>query len=277
MLRRSLGAVLAALLTTALLTTPPAAATTTDLAGTVALSNCSGSLVRPADAPEDAPALVLSNGHCLARGFPQPGQVIVDEPVRRTFTLLAADGAELTRLTSTRLLYATMTGTDIALYRLADSYADIERAHGVRARVLAEAGPEAGTRIGIPSGYWKRTYTCSVDDTVHELREAGYTWQHSIRYTPACDTIGGTSGSPIVDVATGQVVGVNNTGNTEGQRCTLNNPCEVAEDGEITVRKGASYGQQTFRLPACLSAMSELEPDLPRCDLPGVSRRAVPA
>lgn len=59
---------------------PAAAATSPDatgvrakavtFAGTVALSNCSGSVVRaPSSLPGD-PALVLSNGHCLETGFP---------------------------------------------------------------------------------------------------------------------------------------------------------------------------------------------------------------
>ncbi|NEE57434.1 serine protease, partial [Streptomyces sp. SID8455] len=42
-------------------------------AGTVALSNCSGSVVRSPDSAPTDPALVLSNGHCLETGFPGPG------------------------------------------------------------------------------------------------------------------------------------------------------------------------------------------------------------
>src|SRR3546814_2272200 len=59
----------------------------------------------------------------------------------------------------------------------------------------------------------------------------------SVRYTSSCNTIGGTSGSPVIDDATGKVVAVNNTGNEDGARCTVNNPCEVAENGTVTVRR----------------------------------------
>ncbi|MFC3898738.1 hypothetical protein ACFOWZ_45345 [Lentzea rhizosphaerae] len=33
--------------------------------------------------------------------------------------------------------------------------------------------------------------------------------------------------------------GVHSTGNDSGEQCTANNPCEVAADGTVTVRKGA--------------------------------------
>ncbi|MBK1785169.1 S1 family peptidase [Prauserella cavernicola] len=269
MFRRPLGALLAALLTFALVNAAPAsAAPAVDLAGTVALSNCSGSIVHLAGTPATAPALVLSNGHCLEEGFPAPGEVIVDQPSQRSFTLLAGDGAELGTVPATKLLYATMTGTDASVYQLGLSYAELERTHGVTALELAEQRPSAGSDITVASGYWKQTYSCSVDGFVHELHEGDYVWDDSIRYTPECETIGGTSGSPIVDVATGEVVGVNNTGNENGERCTMNNPCEVAGDGAVTVREGINYGQQTYDLYGCLTAGNEIELGRPACELP---------
>ncbi|PXY31191.1 S1 family peptidase [Prauserella muralis] len=270
-----LGALLAALFTLSLVTAAPAHAKTIDLAGTVALSNCSGSVVELAGTPDTAPALVLSNGHCLESGFPRPGEVIADRPSQRTFALLGGDGRELGTLRAERLLYATMTHTDVSLYRLDVSYADLKRAHGITPRVLATSGPAPGTGITVASGYWKRTYTCAVDGFAHELHEGGYVWRNSIRYTRACDTIGGTSGSPIVDTATGQVVGVNNTGNTEGGRCTMNNPCEVDEQGRVTVRRGANYGQHTEGLYGCLTRANDPAFDAPACTLPKPPAAAV--
>ncbi|PXY34284.1 hypothetical protein BAY59_01680 [Prauserella coralliicola] len=268
MFRRPLGVLLATIFTFALVTAPPASAETVDLTGTVALSNCSGSVVRLAGAPATAPALVLSNGHCLEEGFPQPGEVIVDRPSQRTFTLLAGDGREVTTLRATKLLYATMTGTDASVYQLGTTYADIQRDHGIAPLELSEERPGAGTGITVASGYWKKTYACSVDGFVPELREGGYTWRDSIRYTPECQTIGGTSGSPIIDTASRQVVGVNNTANENGDRCTMNNPCEVGANGQVTVRHGAKYGQQTYRLYGCLTPASEIELERPACTLP---------
>jgi hypothetical protein len=228
-------------------------------AGTVALGNCSGSLVRGPRSRDGDRALVLTNGHCLETGMPKGGEVIADRPSTRTFRLLDAGGdRELGTLTATRIEYATMTDTDVAVYRLGTTYERIRRRYGISPLRLSLAHPRAGTPIRVVSGYWKKVYSCKIDAFVHRIREAGWTWKDSIRYTAGCDTVGGTSGSPILDARTRRVIGVNNTGNENGERCTLNNPCEVAEDGTVTVRHGTEYGQQTYLLARCLGAGSEV-------------------
>ncbi|MFI0369862.1 trypsin-like peptidase domain-containing protein [Actinomadura sp. 1N219] len=224
-----------------------------DFTGIVALSNCSGSLVRGPRSRDTDAALVMTNGHCLESGMPKAGEVIVDKGSSRTFTLLDRTGKKnLGTLRATRIEYATMTDTDVAIYRLDATYAAIEKRHGITALRLSTARPDDGTGIKVVSGYWKKIYTCEIDTAVHRLREAGWTWKDSIRYTPECETVHGTSGSPVIDVRTRQVVAVNNTGNDDGERCTLNNPCEVDRDGDVTVRRGAHYGQQTHLLARCL-------------------------
>ncbi|MEW2359332.1 serine protease [Spirillospora sp. NPDC029432] len=232
---------------------PPAAAAKVDFAGIVALDNCSGSLVRGPRSTDADRALVLTNGHCLETGMPKAGEVIVDRPSTRTFTLLDRTGRKnLGTLKATRIEYATMTDTDVALYRLTDTYAKIRSRYKTDALKLSPAHPRAGTAISVVSGYWKKIYSCKIDGFVHRMREADWTWKDSIRYGPGCDTIGGTSGSPIVDDRSRHVVGVNNTGNESGERCTLNNPCEIDENGRVTVREGTNYGQQTYTLARCL-------------------------
>src|SRR5215472_2772226 len=73
----------------ALATSAPAHAdVSVTFAGTVALSDCSGSLVSFAGSAPSDPALILTNGHCLETGMPNPGQVIVNQPSSRSFTLL---------------------------------------------------------------------------------------------------------------------------------------------------------------------------------------------
>jgi V8-like Glu-specific endopeptidase len=170
-----------------------------------------------------------------------------------------------------------MTGTDTSLYQLTTTYAPIKHSYGISALELSAAHPIAGKHIDVVSGYWKTIYACSIDGFVNELHEAGWVWKDSIRYTPECKTIGGTSGSPIVETATGKVVGVNNTGNEDGDRCTLNNPCEVAADGTVTVRHETNYGEQTYLFYGCLKAGSEIDLKRPGCALPKPSAVAIPA
>ncbi|MBG0852861.1 trypsin-like peptidase domain-containing protein [Streptomyces spinoverrucosus] len=239
-----------------------------DFAGTVALSNCSGSVVRMPDSADDDPALVLSNGHCLESGFPAAGEVVVDQASTRSFGLLNSAGTRVATLRANKIAYATMTDTDVAVYQLTRTYAQIRGSYGIEALTLNDTRPAAGSAISVVSGYWKRIYNCSIDGFAHRLKEGDWTWKDSVRYTSACDTIGGTSGSPVVDQSTGRVVAVNNTGNEDGGRCTVNNPCEVDAAGNVTVRQGINYAQQTYQLAACFGIDNKLDLYASGCALP---------
>ncbi|KPI01145.1 hypothetical protein OV450_4906 [Actinobacteria bacterium OV450] len=245
-----------------------APAVAVNYAGTVALSNCSGSVVRaPGSQPTD-PALVLSNGHCLETGFPGPGEVVTDQASSRSFSLLNASGSRVATLRASKVAYATMTDTDISIYQLTKTYAQIQSQYGISALTLNDAHPVQGTAIKVVSGYWKRTYSCNVDGFAYRLKEGEWTWKDSVRYTSSCNTIGGTSGSPVIDTTTGKVVAVNNTGNEDGQRCTDNNPCEVDETGKVTVRQGINYAQETYIIVPCIGAGNKIDLNRPGCTLP---------
>ncbi|MFF8784009.1 serine protease [Streptomyces sp. NPDC015125] len=239
-----------------------------DFAGTVALSNCSGSVVRmPTSQPND-PALVMSNGHCLESGMPGPGEVIVDQPSSRSFTLLNKSAGRAGTIRATKVAYATMTDTDVTLYQTSSTYAQIEQKYGIKPLELATDHPVKGAAISVVSGYWKKIYSCNVDGFVPTLKEGDWTWKDSVRYTPQCKTIGGTSGSPVIDTATGKVAAINNTGNEDGEKCTVNNPCEVDENGNVTVHQGINYAEETYGIPKCFGAGNKLDLSAAGCALP---------
>ncbi|TXS53181.1 serine protease [Streptomyces sp. uw30] len=239
-----------------------------NFAGTVALSNCSGSVVRFSDSEDNDPALVMSNGHCLETGMPGPGEVVVDRASSRTFSLLNASGSRVATLRASKIAYGTMTDTDVSIYQLTTTYGQIKSSYGINALTMADTHPVAGTAITVASGYWKRLYSCNVDGFAYRLKEGDWTFKDSVRYTSACNTIGGTSGSPVIDQATNKVVAVNNTGNEDGQRCTVNNPCEVDESGNVTVHQGINYAQETYQISACFGVDNKLDLNASGCVLP---------
>jgi hypothetical protein len=119
-----------------------------DFTAIVKLSNCSGSVIRFEKSLDSDSAMILTNGHCFEGGMPKPGQVLVNVDSHRTFKLLSQDGRHtLGKLHAMSVLYSTMTDTDITLYSLRETYAEIESKYGVQALVLSSRHPEAGRAI----------------------------------------------------------------------------------------------------------------------------------
>lgn len=240
-----------------------------DFEGIVKLSNCSGSLVTFPGLPDTARAIVMTNGHCIQKpgGYLNPGEVWVNRPIKRAMKIFDKN-MKLAPINATKVLYATMTNTDVAFYELEETYQDIASIFKVLPFTLDSSHPVVGTAIDIISGYWDRGYSCDIDGFVYKIREGQWSWTDSIRYTSGCDTIGGTSGSPIIQRGTKTVIGINNTHNEKGERCTLDNPCEEDENGEVTVRADVRYGQQTFNVSTCLTPDFRFDLSLPDCSLP---------
>ncbi|MFD7714611.1 serine protease [Streptomyces sp. NPDC059814] len=237
-------------------------------AGTVALSNCSGSLVRMPNSQPTDPALVMTNGHCLETGFPSAGQVITGKSSTRSFTLLNASAGSAGTLKASEVVYSTMTDTDVTLYRLTKTYAQIQQTSGIAPLTLAATHPVQGHAVNVVSAYWKKVYSCSVDGFAYRLKEDQWTWKDAVRYTPECQVIGGTSGSPVIDTTTGQITAINNTTNESGGHCTLDNPCEVNEQGTVTIHEGIGYAEETYGIPACFTTGNKLNLAAAGCELP---------
>jgi V8-like Glu-specific endopeptidase len=237
-------------------TTLPTPVAATDFTSTVALSDCSGSVVRWTTSKPTDTALMLTNGHCYGSSFLGAHQVVVDKPAVRDVELLAADGSDLANIQTVKILYATMDKTDVALYSLGLTYQQLQNQYGVPALTIASSrATPKDEPISVISGFWKIQYDCHLNGFVYRLHEDVWTWRESLRYADndGCDTIGGTSGSPVVD-ASRTMIGINNTGNDDGERCTLDNPCEENRAGKITVHQGRDYGEETWGFYTCLTA-----------------------
>jgi hypothetical protein len=234
----------------------------------IKLSNCSGALVRYANSVDTDQAMVLTNGHCNENGFPKNGEVRVNVPSSRHFELLTDRGGMRGFLKANRIIVSTMTKTDITLYGLTVSYGQIMQKYGVQALTISPVHPVARTPIAVVSGYFKKIYSCQIDTFIYTLREAGWEMKDSMRYsTPGCETIHGTSGSPVINEGTNEIVGINNTGNDNGEKCTMDNPCEIDERGNVNVILHASYAQETFWLYSCINEQRQFDLSIPSCVL----------
>ena len=238
----------------ALVLAAPASAADERFTGTARLPGCSGSLVRWASALATDPAVVITNGHCARSPFLGAREVLVDQRQWKRIELLEADGGVALTVRGVHLRYASMYRTDLAVYELRETYADLA-AGGVTPLELAAEGPSRGDRIRIPSGYWGEQRACTTTGTVHRLHERAWDWWDSIRL-PAddgCDIRGGYSGSPIISRSTGEVVGIANTGYVGGRRC-IDSACEENKGGVVRMVRNMNYGQQTWWLTTCLGA-----------------------
>jgi V8-like Glu-specific endopeptidase len=240
--------------------------------GATDLGTCAGSVVRtPASRPED-PALLLTNGHCVEGQRPAPGSALVDQPADREVPIANRQGYPQTTARANRLVYATMTGTDIALYRLDKTYAQLGAA-GAKVFKLTTTPVRAGDPLTL--AYLNRRQSCAAEAVVPHLREGGYQQDHSIRYatTTDCVPVHGMSGSALLAPDGSTVVGIHNTHNDGGEQGTDNNPCEVGPDGTVTAVKDRGYGQQVDGIAGCLTAESELDLARYGCTLTGSAGR----
>ena len=97
-------------------------------------------------------AMMLTNGHCYEGGMPGAGVVLQNQASTRSGTLINSAGTSVGTVRADLLLYATMTGTDVSLYRLNTTYASILTSFGVTPLTLANTHPVDLTSIFIPSG-----------------------------------------------------------------------------------------------------------------------------
>lgn len=244
-----------------------------DFNGIVKLSNCSGALVRFEHSKDSDKGLMLTNGHCYETspfgGMMSANSYVYYKKAVRSVSFLNSDASlKPGKVSTTQAIYGTMTGTDATLYELDATYAEIKSKFNVNALTIDSKRPTQGQEIDILSGYWQKGYSCKIDGFVYQLKEDAYTSTDSIRYSKdGCKTIHGTSGSPILSRNTGLIVGINNTGNDKGEKCTMDNPCEVDANGQIFAEQGLSYGQQTYIFYSCLNAAGKIDVNVDGCKL----------
>lgn len=242
----------------------------------VPAGDCSGTLVKMPDMPGSAPALVLTSGHCLGIGshlwrFPAPGEIFVDEPSRQPVVLFPDDGAAAARTErAVRIVFASMTDSDLALVELSVAIGELEDA-GFTVRAMSSVPPVPWGTLVFASRNRDVTSTCRIEALVPVLREGPWRWHDYLRFAKAedCRFVHGQSGTAGIDPLSGQVIAVAATVSEGGEACALNNPCEPypPEPDVLTVRPQQSYGAPVAPLLACYAGGGVWDFDRPECRL----------
>lgn len=244
---------------------PPTAFTLAfDFSGIVALSGCSGAIVKFTN-DENANALVLTNGHCVGMLDDGPTAVYSHKPYSSTARAFKNLQSSVSART-TEILYGMMAPHDLALLKLNMTYKQLAE-QGVKAFGLDATPAPVGESIYLASGYFKDVNQCNVVGIIYRIVEDIWTNENSYKYRD-CGSRHGTSGSPLISARTNLIVGVNYTGNDSGERCTYNNPCEVDEQGNVTVEKGAGYGDQIYKILTCVNETGTFDLNMNGCLLP---------
>ncbi len=243
--------------------------------------DCTFTLIRPfmAIINETTPAYILTAAHCVA-DRPNPNDIIVDRlfvgdefiPLPSAVFNVFVDTPDQHRSVAvTKIKYATMKGTDIAIMELETPLLSLIR-EGFEPLVLSPFPPmrwEPLEVVGRPvegitddSERVLRRSQCYVEAVV-DLSEGGYHWDNTTRTSCESET-GGSSGSPVISPM-GDVIGVLNTvSSADGPPCELHYACETGR-GQERVVPDKAYAVRTSQVAGCFDMRGNFDLDQPFC------------
>jgi len=217
------------------------------------------------DLERDGPAYLLTAGHCLLGAGSAPNQIEFDvelqpRPDGVRFRHFADSPGAATVVQAERVMFATLKGVDLAIVELVPSRRAL-RAAGVVPFLLAATASADGDDIAY-AGHPQLTdpLAPAVLGACRQLRRAPLVLEGQFHWWDVvvnmCQGTGpGASGSPVFALATGEVIGVLNTGVQVGEAsvpCAINHPCE-AQPAFRSV-EGASYAIPVHGLGGCFDA-----------------------
>ena len=244
---------------------------------------CTASVVETFSSNSQAPAYVLTNGHCLSPMAPYDDYWTDDTryvsksmSFSKTFNY-SNNFSEFHTFATKKIAFATMNQTDVALIELDVTLNEL-KSLGIRSYPIAKQAPRVGLRVelvGIPMRYTQedliRKSVCTIKGQV-PVKEDMYFFSKS--YQHQCSMLPGSSGSPLIDHSgsEGYIVAINNTtvnDDTELQRpCSFNRPCEQKEDSEeYYTNVHINYAQPVVFISFCFNSEGYFDETLSNCQL----------
>ncbi|RMQ42175.1 Trypsin domain-containing protein [Pseudomonas cichorii] len=231
-------------------------------------SHCTATLIdtRSPDSPADAPAYLVTNGHCISR---KNGRIITDAPIDGTIQFNFFTDSTALSYPLKRVRWSSMQGVDLAIVELQTTL-DALIADGIQPLRLASQLPEEGRAIlSIGAPMFAGTGHLRMAACTHQysgaIMQQPWVWRHTVRNQ--CQDISvGSSGSPLLTRDTHEVFAVLNLTNQPS-------PEDSALEDEVTLPPGfplqvagSNYGSPITLLNECF-VDGLFNPDPVHCSL----------
>ncbi|AVB22640.1 serine protease [Pseudomonas avellanae] len=215
-------------------------------------SSCTATLIdtRSADSPPDAPAYVVTSGHCISR---QNGVIITDREVEGSIQFNFFTDSTARSYPLKRINWSSMQGVDLAVVELQPTLKSLID-DGIQPLALASEMPEQDREIlwvGAPltrdTGHL-RMAAC-VHKTSEVIMEQPWVWRHTVS-NQCRDVDVGASGSPLLIRDNSEIYAVLNLTNqpeSEGATEDFNN--EIP--GFPLMAPDSNYGSPFTALNRC--------------------------
>ncbi len=216
-----------------------------------------------AGAPSDASAYAVTSARCVGQTDPttvMAGQDLQEATVEfNAFApLTAARQPDLVKAPIEAVEWASVRGTDLAVLRLGATYGELA-GRGVRP-IDPVAAPEEGAEILIagvpvegidPNQQYLRGSRCQAGETSDLLEDVML--GRAAQSSQCTGILDGSQGSPVFNPAGEAVAMVTTTtiGATQQTACALGLPCQVADDGGISVKENTTYMLPVAALAGC--------------------------
>lgn len=236
-------------------------------------SNCTGTFIQTSE-QADAPAYIITNGHCAQDWH--PNDVYRDVPAAEGYTatfnyFIDTQDAQVT-VPAKRIVYSTMKGRDVAIVELDTTVGELT-GQGIQPFAIANTAPAPTTVsvFGVPvtgllseESYLRRE-DCSMNGQADLLE---FQWHFVDAFRNTCrDIFGGSSGSPVFAENSHAIFALINTTTVGGEfACALGVPCEVTETG-IQMHANTSYATPIFGVSNCFDSQGRFNLDASNCPL----------
>lgn len=218
---------------------------------------CTGTFIDTGS--DNGPAYVLTNGHCTGVWNENEFQVNKKVSGSVTFNYFIDTKEQQQAYSAKTIKWATMRGHDLAVIELNATVGELKQAGITPMKLATKVLPENNDILiigaptdGVPYDQSYMRIAACIQESTHNVIEAHWNW-FSAQRNKCHDIKGGSSGSPVINRYTNEVVGVLNTttaGSSDYAVCFSGAPCELTENG-VEKQKGSNYAFPVTQLSAC--------------------------